>query len=249
MKYSILKKILYKMTKKYWNLISLDHAKKNDFIVQNGVFKGLKINKDISWGKGDIASKIYGLYENNVQDILKKINKPILIDIGSADGFFAVGCLHSGLSKFCYAFDQSLISQKALLKTAQINNVSKRLSIHGKVTSKNFISSLPTELDFSRSVIICDIEGEEYNFLNNNILSLCQKANFIIEIHKTNNVIDKTKFLKKLSKFFDVKIIIDGNKNYDEIFQLHDLKDIDRLLITCEGRSYIGEWWHLKPKK
>ena len=38
-------------------------------------------------GKADIASKVYGLYENNIQKVLAKIKKPILIDIGAADGF------------------------------------------------------------------------------------------------------------------------------------------------------------------
>jgi hypothetical protein len=68
-------------------------------------------------------------------------------------------------------------------------------------------------------------------------------------MHKTNNINDKNKLYKKMCKFFDVSIIIDGNKNYNEIPQLHNLNDIDRLLLTCEGRSYIGEWWHLQPIK
>jgi hypothetical protein len=29
---------------------------------------------------------------------------------------------------------------------------------------------------------------------------------------------------------------------------LHNLNDIDRNLISCEGRSYIGKWLHLSPK-
>ena len=111
-----MKKILYKLTKKYWSLLSLEHAKKNDFTVKNGLFKNLKINKDISWGKADIASKVYGLYENNIQKVLAKIKKPILIDIGAADGFFAIGCIYSGISKHCYAFEQSDLGRSALAK-------------------------------------------------------------------------------------------------------------------------------------
>ena len=83
-----MKKLFYKITKKYWNILSFEHAKKNNFTVQNGVFKNLKINKNISWGHGDIASKIYGFYENKIQKKLKELKKPILIDIGAADGFF-----------------------------------------------------------------------------------------------------------------------------------------------------------------
>ena len=45
------------------------------FTVKNGLFKNLKINKDISWGKADVASKVYGLYENNIQKVLEEIKK------------------------------------------------------------------------------------------------------------------------------------------------------------------------------
>jgi hypothetical protein len=83
-----MKKILYKLTKKYWSLLSLEHAKKNDFTVKNGLFKNLKINKDISWGKADIASKVYGLYENNIQKVLAKIKKTYTYRHWSCRWFF-----------------------------------------------------------------------------------------------------------------------------------------------------------------
>ena len=145
-----MKKLFYKITKKYWNILSYEHAKKNNFIVQNGVFKNLKINKDVTWGRGDIASKIYGFYENKIQEKLKEIKKPILIDIGAADGFFAIGCLYSKLSKYCYAFEQNETSRLALRKTAEINKVTNQISIMGKVDNQSFLSSLPNNLELSK---------------------------------------------------------------------------------------------------
>ena len=102
-----MKKLYYKFTKKYWSMLSYEHARKHNFVVQYGIFKNLKMNDKISWGKGDIGSKIYGLYENKIQQKLKEINKPILIDIGAADGFFAIGCLKSKICDFCYAFEET----------------------------------------------------------------------------------------------------------------------------------------------
>ena len=32
------------------------------------------------------------------------------------------------------------------------------------------------------------------------------------------------------------------------VSKLHNLNDIDRNLISCEGRSYMGKWLHLIPK-
>lgn len=243
-----MKKLFYKITKKYWNILSYEHAKKNNFTVQNGVFKNLKINKNISWGRGDIASKIYGLYENKIQKKIKELKKPILIDIGAADGFFAIGCLHSKLSKYCYAFEQNETSRLALHKTAELNNVANQISIMGKVDNQVFLSSLPDDLDLSMAVILCDIEGEEYNFFSETILKKLQKCNLIIEIHTEETNSKEADLIKSAKKYFNVNIILDNNKDMSAVSKLHNLNDIDRNLISCEGRSYIGKWLHLIPK-
>jgi|TARA_B100001063_G_scaffold36489_1_gene30009 hypothetical protein len=243
-----MKKFFYKITKKYWNSLSYEHAKKNNFIVQNGVFKNLKINDNISWGRGDVGSKIYGFYENKIQKKLKELRKPILIDIGAADGFFAVGCLHAKLSKYCYAFEQNEKSRSALFKTAKMNSVDNQISIMGKVDNKTFLSLLPKDLNLSNVVILCDIEGEEYNFFSETILKKLTKCNLIIEIHNENSNLRETDLLKIVKKYFKVTVILDNDKDMSEIKILHKLNDIDRNLIVCEGRSYIGKWWHLSPK-
>ena len=242
-----MKKILYKLTKKYWSLLSLEHAKINDFTVKNGLFKNLKINKDISWGKADIASKVYGLYENNIQKVLEEIKKPILIDIGAADGFFAIGCIYSGISKHCYAFEQSNLGRSALSKTAELNKVSENITIKGGVNSQNFLSLLPQDIDFSKAIVLCDIEGEEYSFFTDNILKKLEKSHIIIEIHNTHNKNNEIKLMKRIKSKFNVTIITGSENDYSRLPEIQLLNDIDRNLIACEGRSYIGKWWYLKP--
>ena len=242
-----MKKFYYKFVKKYWSIISYEHAKKHNFIVQKGIFKNLKLYHRISWGKGDIASKIYGFYENKIQEKLKDLKKPILIDIGAADVFFAIGSLKSKICDFCYAFEETKKSRENLYITAEINDVKNNISIMGGVTKDNFFSLLPSEIDFSQTIILCDIEGGEFNFFTDEILKKIRYSNIIIEIHdnKYNLEID---LLKRVKKYFDVSIIIDNDKNFENILELHSLNDIDRNLIICEGRSYIGKWWHLSPK-
>ena len=243
-----MKKLYYKFTKKYWSLLSYEHAKKHNFIVQYGIFKNLKMNHEISWGRGDIASKIYGFYENKIQQKLKDINNPILIDIGAADGFFAIGSLKSKICEFCYAFEETKKSRENLFKTAQINNVQNKLSIIGKATKDNFFSLLPSEINFSKVTILCDIEGGEFDFFSDEILKTIKYSNIIIEIHKNHNKNLEIVLLERVKKYFDVSIIIDNDKNFENVSELHTLNDLDRNLICSEGRSYIGKWWHLSPK-
>jgi len=243
-----MKKLYYKFTKKYWSILSYEHAKEHNFIVKYGIFKNLKMNHEISWGRGDIASKIYGFYENKIQQKLKDINNPILIDIGAADGFFAIGSLKSKICEFCYAFEETKKSRENLFKTAQINNVQNKLSIIGKATKDNFFSLLPSEINFSKVTILCDIEGGEFDFFSDEILKTIKYSNIIIEIHKNHNKNLEIVLLERVKKYFDVSIIIDNDKNFENVSELHTLNDIDRNLICSEGRSYIGKWWHLSPK-
>ena len=243
-----MKKLYYKFTKKYWSILSYEHAKKHNFIVKYGIFKNLKMNHKISWGRGDIASKIYGFYENKIQQKLKDINNPILIDIGAADGFFAIGSLKSKICEFCYAFEETKKSRENLFKTAQINNVQNKLSIIGKATKDNFFSLLPSEINFSKVTILCDIEGGEFDFFSDEILKTIKYSNIIIEIHKNHNKNLEIVLLERVKKYFDVSIIIDNDKNFENVSELHTLNDLDRNLICSEGRSYIGKWWHLSPK-
>ena len=71
--------------------------------VQEGPFKGMLISEEQFWGQGDKASKILGLYEKEIQDLINQIqeknNFPTFIDIGGADGFFAVGSVINNLFK------------------------------------------------------------------------------------------------------------------------------------------------------
>ena len=72
---SFKEKLLYKFTKKYWKLINQKHGILNNFTVQKGLFKDLKLNKEQYWNSGDLGSKIYGFYEKDVQEIIYKIVK------------------------------------------------------------------------------------------------------------------------------------------------------------------------------
>ena len=53
--------------------------------------------------------------------------------------------------------------------------------------------------------------------------------------------------MKRVKKSFNVSVIIGSNNDFSNLPELQEMSDIDRNLIACEGRSYIGKWWYLKP--
>src|SRR5262245_457133 len=66
--------------------------------VQSGPFIGMEILPDVSWNDGDISSKILGTYEQELHPIieheikrLRRMDKPKIVNVGTAEGYYAVG--------------------------------------------------------------------------------------------------------------------------------------------------------------
>jgi hypothetical protein len=77
-------------------------------IVLVGPFKGLQLEKKyLQWSKCDIASIILGFYE---KEVLEKIislsnSRSVFIDVGAADGIYAVGLVYGGGYKSAICFE------------------------------------------------------------------------------------------------------------------------------------------------
>ena len=243
-------KFLYKFTKKYWKNINFKHAKLNNYIVQNGLMKGLKLNQDQFWNKDDLGAKIYGFYEQEVQKRISKIainhKKTTFINIGAADGFFSIGLLLSKKIKKSIAFEMNINGQKSILKNAKLNKVENSIKVYGELNEKNFQSFFSNNFNFKNSLILCDIEGFEYELFSKKILKIIQYSHIIIEIHPTDKNKEE-KLLKDVKKHFTVETIFNNINNLNQISSIHDLNDIERSLLICEGRSFIGKWWILSP--
>ena len=88
---SFKEKLFYKFTKKYWKLINQKHGILNNFIVQKGLFKDLKLNKEQYWNSGDLGAKIYGFYEKDIQEMAPEFHYEPLIGLASGkDGLESV---------------------------------------------------------------------------------------------------------------------------------------------------------------
>ena len=216
--------------------------------VQEGPFKGMIISEDQFWGPGDKASKILGLYEKEIQNLINQIqeknNFPTFIDIGGADGFFAVGSVKNNLFKNCEVFEISKRGRLAIEKSAIKNNVNDQISIKGEANEK-ILSSIE---NINNSVILCDIEGSEYDLFSENLIKNMHPSNVIIEIHK-NPDISLNEFEDKFKNLFSINKITQGPRSLKGFGELKNFNDNNRSLLASEGRSCIQEWWHLSPKK
>ena len=223
-------------------------------IVQYGIFKNMKLQYNSSWGLTDKASMILGFYEIEViNEIFNNSDyRNIFIDIGGADGYYSTGALFSKKFTNCICFESDKKSQHVISQNAKLNGISDNLKILG-IANVFTISEVIADLkeNIKNSLILCDIEGAEFDLFNDEMLKLLNKAKIIIEIHPwmVENGYSKYEALKIISnKYFTVSELTTSNRDLSIYKELDNFSDNDRWLLCSEGRSYRMKWLVLTPR-
>lgn len=222
--------------------------------VRYGLFQGMKLNSQTWWGSLDLGAMCLGEYEKEVlielEQEFKKNRKPkTFIDIGAADGYYAVGALFSGLVEKCICFELSPAGRENIATNHALNNSPGILEIHGDIF-EDFEKVITTK-EFQDSVILVDIEGSEFTFLNKETLSLIKEATIIIEIHNWIENFEQTyrEFLLNASEFFFIEKIKPRSRDFNSFEEeLRSYTDENRVLLFSESRPCQMRFLKLSPK-
>jgi len=220
-------------------------------VVRYGLFKGLKLTSESSWGAADRASMLLGLYEHEILKSIEKIPDKYntLIDFGAADGYYGIGVLVSGKFKKSYCYEMNPISQKIIKKNAKLNDVYNNVLIRG-LANKNFYKDF-THDELDNAVLLVDIEGAEFDLFDKDLFEKLSKSIIFIELHPWIFKKDGYEELKKLEKdaaqYFKIEKITTTGRDLSEFPELKKWGDTDRWLICSEGRPKLMTWLRLDP--
>ena len=218
--------------------------------VQQGLFGGLQLDKDTWWGKNDLGAQCLGLYEKEVLDLIAATGPyDTFLDIGAADGYYAVGLLHAKMAKRAICFEISKDGQRAINENWLINKCPGEIEIHGEANEQT-IASVATQLS-DNTLALIDIEGFEFQLLSQEVIATLGTCNVVVEIHNWVDGFENkySALLKDLDRFFDIKIISPSERNTQTIELLRSYTDDNRLLVSSERRPCLMRFLHLKPKK
>jgi len=212
-----------------------------------GIFKGVKINSHSDWsGTKDTGPKILGLYENQILKWIQQKNFDLLIDIGAADGYYALGILSSKIASRAVTFEIS-VNDREITKASAINNsVDDKIFIRGEATTSEIIETLKS---CSNGLIIIDIEGGEYNLVTSELLDAAKNCWLVIEIHEILNKDIQVNMLNLCKESHDFEELTSLERNFPKDSFTEKLTDNERALLLSEGRPYAMSWMCLSPKR
>ncbi|MBL4576770.1 MAG: hypothetical protein JKY51_11880 [Opitutaceae bacterium] len=220
---------------------------KHNGTIQRGPFEGMQLNGVANISQAAHGLKIFGLYESPIMDtMLEWCPAEVLVDIGAGDGYYPVGMLRANLVKRAVCFEATEAGRKAIQINADLNDVGDRIEIRGRASSDFTKTIEGLNLPPQQTIILCDIEGGEFEVITRELIENLSGAKFVIELHEQLIDQDKTQLRQKiLSAFpenYQTTILSDSPRQWKGIPELEAMHDLDRALITSEGRKLLGEW-------
>ncbi|MBK1882482.1 hypothetical protein JIN85_08650 [Luteolibacter pohnpeiensis] len=226
------------------NLVSNTLFNNENITVLSGPFEGLKYYNKTIWGT--ITSKWIGCYELEIRSVIEEIidsKYDLIVDIGAAEGYYAVGLAYRLSESKIITYDTDPIARFRQRQLAKLNNITnleiKKYCSHSELEALTAINS----------VIICDTEGYEIQLLNPKLAPKLKIINILVECHKFDNFSVRDVVMELKSRFGDTHYIEEfESKTRDIELYRSTIQKFDRLsdrqaeIALDEGR-YPGQIW------
>ena len=223
----------------------------HNYKVAYGPFKGMKLNSNVWWGKLDLTNKMLGAYEDHVLhkilDFIQVTDGPF-VDIGAADGYFAVGMAFGGHCDEVVAYEISASGRECLVANINANGCEDIVIAKNEADYKSLENLINAH---ESAVILVDIEGAEYDLLNNDVLELLKNCFIICELHPfcvDHGTEREQELIQNAERVFDVSFIQRDYYAPNRFSELDAFSDEERLLAFSEGRPTNMKWLILEPK-
>jgi hypothetical protein len=152
---------------------------KNGDAVRWGPFAGLRFPPQAILASANSAALV-GTYEMELHPWLQRLvpgKYDRLLDIGSAEGYYAIGmALRTGSQ--VDAFDAASIARRLCRSTARLNGVSHLVRVHSFCTRRILM-----QLAGRRCFILSDCEGYEESLFSEDVIGALAHSDLIIELH------------------------------------------------------------------
>ncbi len=225
------------------------YTKINELTVLQGPFKGMKYPSQQSVG-GLSNAKIAGTYELELAPLIEEIKQTsynVIVDVGCAEGYYAVGLAMHKPETTIYAYDIDHTARRLCNAMITANNTSN-VQVRTFCTPESLAA-----IDFgTKGLVISDCEGYEKKLFNVESVNNLRNCDVLIETHDfmdieiTSYLMDLFAETHHISTIYSIDDIHKA-KTYT-IPHAKDLTIEQKLAIVAEGRPVIMEWLWCKPK-
>lgn len=181
--------------------------------VQAGPFEGMNYVTE-SYGAAYIP-KIVGCYERELYGVIDEViagGHDLLVDVGAAEGYFAVG-LATRCDAPVVAFEMSTQGRELAAKVAEKNNVAERFDLRGECRQDDLQEVLAGS---QQPFVLVDVEGFEAQLLDLQRVPSLRGAAILVEIHEFARPGVTADLLHRFNDTHDIRVIWEEDRSENE---------------------------------
>lgn len=217
-------------------------------VVQTGPFAGMRMTEGVSWGNGDFTTKLLGCYEQEIVGALREAiaaNPDMIVNVGCAEGFYAVGLARLVPSVPIFAFDAYPPALAICRETAALNGVSERITLGGQCTADQITALIAPA---KRPFLLLDCEGNELSLLMAPDPAAFAHATLLIECHDFENRTITPALTKRFQDTHAIARIEQGARDPNQYPELRNWHEHWRWLAMSESRPETMHWLFMTPR-
>lgn len=215
-------------------------------VVMEGPLAGLDFLPQSA--EGCHIAKLLGCYEQPLLPFIEaaiQANYPTILNIGCAEGYYAVGMARRMPDTQVLAFDLNPKAQETCKALAEKNGVADRVQIGALFKPEDFASYANQKV-----LLLCDIEGAERDLLNPEQAPALKGMDIILESHECLIPGITQEIIRRFEVSHDITLVQDnGQRQLQQApAWFNNLAHLDQLLATWEWRSGPTPWLVMKAK-
>lgn len=209
-------------------------------VVRAGPFTGMRYIDD-SIGSS-LIPKLLGSYElelhGAIEMLLDGAGVETILDVGSAEGYYAVGFALRCPWATVTAYDSSPRARELCRRMAALNGVADRVRVHGRIAPEQLRRAL-----VPGALVFCDCEGYERTLIDIAKVPELAEANALVELHDFVDPTISTTLAARFAPSHRVELVDSRARDPRELADLLAPVDpADRAHALDEGRPGPMQW-------
>lgn len=215
-------------------------------VVMSGPLQGLDFLAHSA--EGCHIAKLLGCYEQPLQPYLEQAvqaNYATLINIGCAEGYYAVGLARRLPETRVFAYDLNPKAQEGCRELAEKNGVGQRVTIGALFRCQDFAAYAG-----ERTLVLCDIEGGEEELLQPEAAPALAGMDLIVESHECLRPGITNLLCSRFASSHDITLVEDNGQRqlFNSPAWFNNLAHLDQLLAVWEWRGGPTPWLVMRHK-
>lgn len=197
--------------------------------------------------EGALISRLLGVYESELHPHIEAFageGIECVIDVGCAEGYYAVGLARRMPTAHIHAYDISEVARAACAKLARQNGVADRVTIGGAFQPEDFQAFAGR-----RTLVLVDAEGAELDILQPDRGPALAGMNIIVETHDVFRPGALAAMMARFGPTHDIVRVDQQAKVFEQPAWLSRLGHLDQLLATWEWRMAPTPWLVMRPRQ